>query len=104
MSEYIKKQDFKDILEEYIDEYDGIDYEGYHNLKWCAMKEALNALEELSTIDITFCKDCGYYGICIDAPNKCFNHQVFTKEDYYCASGITAEEYRQLMITDKKEV
>lgn len=33
-----------DEIEEYIDEYSDVDENGYHNLKWCAMMEALDTI------------------------------------------------------------
>lgn len=32
-------------IKDYIEEYSGIDENGMHNLKWCAMMEALNLVE-----------------------------------------------------------
>lgn len=32
-------------IEEYIEEYRGIDENGHHNLKWCAMMEALETIK-----------------------------------------------------------
>lgn len=37
-------------IREYIEEYDELDENGYHNLKWCAMKEAEAAIEDAPTI------------------------------------------------------
>ena len=33
-----------DEIEEYIKEYSDVDENGYHNLKWCAMMEALDTI------------------------------------------------------------
>ena len=39
-------------IEEYIEEYSELDSEtGYHNLKWCAMKEAKDVLSTLPAVD-----------------------------------------------------
>lgn len=34
-----------DEIEEYIEEYSDVDENGYHNLKWCAMMEALDTIK-----------------------------------------------------------
>lgn len=33
-------------IEEYIEEYSDVDENGYHNLKWCAMMEALEVIKQ----------------------------------------------------------
>nr|DAE29738.1 MAG TPA: Protein of unknown function (DUF551) [virus sp. ctyMK1] len=33
-------------INEYIEEYSGVDENGYHNLKWCAMIEALEVIKQ----------------------------------------------------------
>lgn len=38
------------IILDYIEEYDGVDGNGYHDLKWCAMKEAEMAINDAPTI------------------------------------------------------
>ena len=38
------------IIKDYIDEYSDVDTEGYHNLKWCAMKEVEMAIEDATTV------------------------------------------------------
>ena len=38
------------IIKDYIDEYSDVDTEGYHNLKWCAMKESEMAIEDAPTV------------------------------------------------------
>lgn len=35
---------------DYIEEYSDVDDKGWHNLKWCAMKEAEMAIEDAPTI------------------------------------------------------
>lgn len=35
-----------DEIEEYIEEYSDVDENGYHNLKWCAMMEALEVIKQ----------------------------------------------------------
>lgn len=35
---------------DYIEEYSDVDEKGWHNLKWCAMKEAEMAINNASTI------------------------------------------------------
>lgn len=41
-----------DEIEEYLEEYSELEPEtGYHNLKWCAMKEAKDALLALPVMD-----------------------------------------------------
>ena len=37
-------------IKDYIEEYDDLDENGYHNLKWCAMKEVEMAIEDAPTI------------------------------------------------------
>ena len=37
-------------LRAYIDEYSGIDENGMHNLKWCAMMEALELVEQQDSV------------------------------------------------------
>ena len=37
-------------IKEYIEEYNELDENGYHNLKWCAMKEAEAKIENAPTI------------------------------------------------------
>lgn len=37
-------------IKEYIEEYDELDENGYHNLKWCAMKEAEATIANAPTI------------------------------------------------------
>lgn len=62
-------------IEEYLEEYSELEPEtGYHNLKWCAMEEAKDALSMLPAVDATpvvhgrweFCGDdylvCGICG------------------------------------------
>lgn len=39
-----------EILKEYIDEYSDLDENGLHNLKWCAMMEAMDATKDAPTI------------------------------------------------------
>ena len=36
-----------DAIEDYLDEYSGLDEEGYHGEKWCAMAEARMVIENL---------------------------------------------------------
>ena len=52
-----------EIIEEYIDEYDDLDQNGLHNLKWCAMCEAKIVLERLPSVqpEIIRCKDCKHF-------------------------------------------
>lgn len=56
--------DAEAVLEEirdYIDEYSLLDENGYHNGKWCAMKEAEDMLENAPTVDavpVVRCLDC----------------------------------------------
>lgn len=50
-------------IREYIDEYSLLDENGYHNGKWCAMKEAEDMLESAPTVDaveVVRCRDCCY--------------------------------------------
>ena len=37
-------------IKEYIEEYGELDENGYHNLKWCAMKEAEAKIENAPTV------------------------------------------------------
>ena len=37
-------------IQEYIEEYDDLDENGYHNLKWCAMKETEMAINDAPTV------------------------------------------------------
>lgn len=37
-------------IHEYIEEYAGVDEDGMHDLKWCAMKEAEMAIDNAPTI------------------------------------------------------
>ena len=43
----ISRQAAIDALEEYLEEYDGLDECGLHSEKWCAMSEAKMAIEAL---------------------------------------------------------
>ena len=40
-----------DEIEEYIKEYSDVDENGYHNLKWCAMMEALDTITRQPKVD-----------------------------------------------------
>lgn len=47
MDDLISRQQAIDALDDYLDEYSGLDEEGYHNEKWCAMSEAKMVIENL---------------------------------------------------------
>ena len=59
----ISRQAAIDALEEYLEEYDGLDECGLHSEKWCAMSEAKMAIEALPSAqpEIIHCKHCIYY-------------------------------------------
>ena len=58
-------------IQEYIDEYKGVDAQGMHNLKWCAMMEALELIERQPKVgewisikkDVPHVKGNGLYDI-----------------------------------------
>ena len=43
----ISRQGAIDAIDDYLDEYSGLDEEGYHSEKWCAMAEAKMVIENL---------------------------------------------------------
>ena len=47
MDDSISRQAAIDAIEDYLDEYSGLDEEGYHGEKWCAMAEAKMVIENL---------------------------------------------------------
>lgn len=47
MSDLIDRQAAIDAFDDYLDEYSGLDEEGYHSEKWCAMGEAKMVIENL---------------------------------------------------------
>lgn len=47
MSDLISRQAAIDKLDEYLEEYAGVDGEGLHSEKWCAMAEAKMVIKEL---------------------------------------------------------
>ena len=51
MSDLISRSALKKVISEYIDEYSDLDNEGYHNEKWCAMKEAEMAIDNAPTAE-----------------------------------------------------
>lgn len=73
-------------IKDYIEEYSELEPEtGYHNLKWCAMKEAEDVLSTLPAIDavpVVRCKDCKWYG----SKTECCYRNVGTwAADDYCS-------------------
>jgi len=46
-NDLISRQDAIDAIDDYLDEYSGLDEEGYHGEKWCAMAEAKMVIENL---------------------------------------------------------
>ena len=58
----ISRQAAIDAIDDYLDEYSGLDEEGYHGEKWCAMAEAKMVIENLppEQPDIIRCKDCKF--------------------------------------------
>ena len=49
MSDLISRQAVIDKLDEYLEEYAGVDGEGMHSEKWCAMAEAKMVIKELQS-------------------------------------------------------
>jgi hypothetical protein len=49
-----------EAIDDYLNEYSGLDEEGYHGEKWCAMAEAKMVIENLPSAqpEIIRCKDC----------------------------------------------
>lgn len=63
MSRYIDADKVIEQLKEYIDEYSWVDENGNHGLKWCAMMEALDVVEEAAKQENKkcdlHCPECG---------------------------------------------
>ena len=51
MSDLIDRQAAIEAITEYIEEYNGIDNDGLHDPKWCAMMEARTAIDDLPTAE-----------------------------------------------------
>lgn len=90
----ISRQAAIDALEDYLDEYSGLDEEGYHGEKWCAMAEAKMVIENLPSAqpEITRCKDCKNWDTTWTndfSPNYHYCPMVdgARKEDWYCADA-----------------
>ena len=52
MNRYIDADKVIEQLNEYLDEYSWVNEEGLHDLKWCAMMEALAVVEEAPVEDV----------------------------------------------------
>lgn len=52
MNRYIDADKVIEQLNEYLDEYSWVNEEGLHDLKWCAMMEALAVVEETPVEDV----------------------------------------------------
>ena len=77
VSRYIDADKVIEQLKEYIDEYSWVDENGMHGLKWCAMMEALDVVEEAAKQEnkkcdwCTSCPSCdNYYGCLRDERNR----------------------------------
>lgn len=78
MSRYIDADKVVEQLKEYIDEYSWVDENGLHGLKWCAMMEALDVVEEAAQhehgqwierdpyVNIFECSNCNYWFVLED--------------------------------------
>jgi hypothetical protein len=60
MDDLISRQAAIEAIDDYLNEYSGLDEEGYHGEKWCAMAEAKMVIENLQSAqpEIIRCKDC----------------------------------------------
>ena len=64
VSRYIDADKVAEQLKEYIDEYSWVDENGLHGLKWCAMIEALDVVEEAAQQENKKCDWCTSYPEC----------------------------------------
>lgn len=95
MSDLISRAAAIAEIEEFIEEYSELDPEtGYHNLKWCAMEEAKDALKMLPTIDavhVIRCKECKYWlrdeGYSQDRECRCGCNGGWWLPEEYCSCG-----------------
>lgn len=77
MSRYIDADKVIEQFKEYLDEYSWVNKQGLHDLKWCAMMEALAVVEEAAQQTNTKCDWCtscpscyNYHGCLRDERNK----------------------------------
>ena len=76
-----------DAIDDYLDEYSGLDEEGYHSEKWCAMAEAKMVIENLPSVqpEIIRCKDCKHSRF-FDPCFYCyeFGEEIIVPENGFC--------------------
>lgn len=82
MARLIDAEAMLEEIRDYIDEYSLLDENGYHNGKWCAMKEAEDMLENAPTVDaveVVRCKECKHRVV-----NEHYGEKGYIKVKAYC--------------------
>ena len=81
-----------DAIEDYLDEYSGLDEEGYHGEKWCAMQEAKMTIEDMPSAqpEIVRCKDCKHW----EHDHTCREHSLVSPmmANEFCSRAERREE------------
>ena len=77
-------------IQEYLEEYSGLDSEGNHDLKWCAMKEAEMLVESAPSVYPKSDKPSGKwnhiknYYICSECDCGIVDYEFLTTTNNYC--------------------